>query len=70
MSHCPPEGIIGRSRRALAEGVETIEQGTLLLELGCDYGQGYVIARPMPATDVATWQQPDGWKNIPRPDPQ
>ncbi|HLT64032.1 MAG TPA: EAL domain-containing protein [Pseudohongiella sp.] len=58
----------------MAEGVETIEQGTLLLELGCDYGQGYVIARPMPATDVATWQQqwqqPDGWKNIPRPDPQ
>lgn len=33
--------------RVLAEGVETLEQLTLLDSLGCDEVQGYFIARPM-----------------------
>jgi len=33
----------------VAEGVETEEQHQLLLEAGCDFGQGYWYARPMPA---------------------
>ncbi|WP_231512466.1 bifunctional diguanylate cyclase/phosphodiesterase [Paucibacter sp. KBW04] len=33
----------------VAEGVETEEQHRLLLEAGCDFGQGYWYARPMPA---------------------
>ncbi|MBV8191938.1 MAG: EAL domain-containing protein [Alphaproteobacteria bacterium] len=37
------------------EGIETEEQWRILRDLGCDYGQGYLIARPMPAQDVATW---------------
>ncbi|MAX32098.1 MAG: GGDEF-domain containing protein [Halomonadaceae bacterium] len=31
-----------------AEGIEVVEQRTLLNELGCHLGQGYLMARPMP----------------------
>ena len=41
--------------RSLAEGVETAEQLELVTELGCTYAQGYFIARPMPAAEVAPW---------------
>lgn len=33
---------------AVAEGVETLEQMRALQELGCEYGQGYYFARPLP----------------------
>ena len=53
------EGVIGLAtafrRKAIAEGVETVAHGELLLTLGCALGQGYGIARPMPAADVPTW---------------
>ncbi|MYM34173.1 EAL domain-containing protein [Duganella sp. FT94W] len=42
-------------RGVIAEGVETIEHGAMLMRLGCDLVQGYGIARPMPAQDVLTW---------------
>jgi predicted signal transduction protein with EAL and GGDEF domain len=42
-------------RQVIAEGVETEEQGLLLLKLGCDNAQGYGIARPMPAEDLPGW---------------
>ena len=38
--------------KVIAEGVETIEQLEVLKNLGCDYGQGYYYARPMPAEDM------------------
>ena len=32
--------------KVVAEGVETVAQRDLLLAAGCDYGQGYLFARP------------------------
>ncbi len=49
----------------IAEGVESVEHGVRLLELGCDHAQGYAIARPMPAQAmpdwIAGWRPPGGW---------
>lgn len=53
------EGVLGLAsafrRVPVAEGVETIEHGELLLDLCCEVGQGYGIARPMPAAAVPGW---------------
>jgi diguanylate cyclase (GGDEF)-like protein/PAS domain S-box-containing protein len=65
------QGIIGLAaafhRQVIAEGVETVAHGTLLLQLGCELAQGYGIARPMPAADVPAWAarwQPDAaWRS-------
>jgi diguanylate cyclase (GGDEF)-like protein len=35
-------------KKVIAEGIETEAQLSLLRNLGCDYGQGYLLARPMP----------------------
>jgi len=35
--------------KVIAEGVETEAQRTLLAAAGCDYGQGYLFSRPVPA---------------------
>jgi diguanylate cyclase (GGDEF)-like protein/PAS domain S-box-containing protein len=37
----------------VAEGVETESQAAQLRALGCQYGQGYLFARPLPAESVA-----------------
>ena len=55
------EGVLGQAtafrRQVIAIGVETAAQGALLLELGCDLGQGFGIARPMPGPDMVSWSQ-------------
>lgn len=42
-------------RDVIAEGVESIEQGFLLLRMGCEIAQGYVIAKPMPMNEIINW---------------
>jgi EAL domain-containing protein (putative c-di-GMP-specific phosphodiesterase class I) len=39
----------------VAEGVEDQRLCDRLLALGCDYAQGFALARPMPADDVRRW---------------
>ncbi|MET0357526.1 MAG: EAL domain-containing protein [Cellvibrio sp.] len=53
------KGVIGLAtafhRNVIAEGVETIAHGQLLLEHGCQLAQGYGIARPMPPEQIPEW---------------
>lgn len=42
----------------LAEGVEQEFQRTTLIEEGCDYAQGHLFGRPMPADEFALMLQP------------
>jgi diguanylate cyclase (GGDEF)-like protein/PAS domain S-box-containing protein len=62
------EGVLGLAsafrRQAIAEGVETVDHGAMLLQLGCELAQGYGIARPMPADDLPSWVA--AWKPDPR----
>lgn len=39
----------------VAEGIENTAIQKQLIEMGCDIGQGYEIARPMPAKEFMTW---------------
>jgi len=63
------QGVIGLARsfgyKVIAEGVETEDQGHMLLQMGCTQAQGYFIARPMPAQTflawLHTWQAPQAW---------
>ncbi|WP_298185790.1 EAL domain-containing protein [Acidiferrobacter sp.] len=44
----------------VAEGIEQTEQGLLLRDLGCQYGQGYTISKPLPLDAVVHWMH--GWR--------
>jgi len=67
------KGIVGLAnafrREVIAEGVETIAHGQMLLSLGCELAQGYGIARPMPASDIPhwvnTWRTEAAWSQQP-----
>ena len=64
------QAVIGLGRafglQVCAEGVETPEQHARVIELGCDFAQGYLLARPVPADQtgdlIAGWQP-----RLPRP---
>ncbi len=56
------------NRAVIAEGVETLEHGAMLVHLGCRLMQGYGIALPMPANEmlgwVRNWNETRLWLNI------
>ncbi|MGA3333306.1 MAG: PAS domain S-box protein [Terracidiphilus sp.] len=74
------EGVLGLAaafrRQVIAEGVETTEHGLMLLQMGCDFAQGYGIAAAMPARELrawtAAWRPDPRWADVPvlRPDNQ
>jgi EAL domain-containing protein (putative c-di-GMP-specific phosphodiesterase class I) len=43
--------------KVIAEGVETEGQRALLESQGCDQGQGWLYARPMPAAEFDVWRR-------------
>jgi diguanylate cyclase (GGDEF)-like protein/PAS domain S-box-containing protein len=67
------QGVIGLAsafrREVIAEGVESVAHGAMLLQLGCELGQGYGIARPMPAQQLrhwaASWRPAATWADSP-----
>ena len=60
-------------RKAIAEGVETVDHGLMLLRYGCQVGQGYQIARPMRGSDfpgwAAAWRPDPRWETVSPIDP-
>lgn len=53
------EGVISLTntfnRNVIAEGVETSNHGLMLLLMGCEKAQGYIIGKPMPALAFLQW---------------
>jgi EAL domain-containing protein (putative c-di-GMP-specific phosphodiesterase class I)/CheY-like chemotaxis protein len=56
--------VLGMARElglsAVAEGIEDHETMRLLLEMGCIYGQGFHLAKPMPVEDATRLLQEQG----------
>jgi len=65
------EGILELSRTfhkdVIAEGVESLIHGSVLLSMGCENAQGYAIAKPMSPEEIvewiADWRSPKEWTN-------
>jgi len=56
------------NRKVIAEGIESIEHGRVLLLLGCELAQGYQIAKPMSSDNLLhwyeTWKLPEEWSSL------
>ncbi|MCY1380710.1 putative signaling protein [compost metagenome] len=48
----------------IAEGVETVAQYEWLQANGCEYVQGFLVARPMVAEEVSDFAQPFDWSAL------
>lgn len=59
------EGVINLAsafeRKVIAEGIETKEVEQKLISLGCEFGQGFSIAHPMPAKQMSQWAKNRGY---------
>jgi EAL domain-containing protein (putative c-di-GMP-specific phosphodiesterase class I) len=57
--HAIVQGVIALAKafglKTVAEGIETTEHFDALVQMGCEFGQGYGIARPMKAADFVQW---------------
>jgi EAL domain-containing protein (putative c-di-GMP-specific phosphodiesterase class I) len=53
--------------KVIAEGVETEGQKRILEEMGCDYAQGYLFSRPVPAEAFDALLQAAGASPVPAP---
>lgn len=51
------------SIEVLAEGIETQDQEEVLVDLGCDYAQGYFYAKPLPVSEIPDFIR--NWKHTP-----
>ena len=51
-----------RRPQLVAEGIEDKRSLDMLVNMGCDYGQGFYIARPMPAAQLNGWLQQAPWR--------
>lgn len=43
--------------RVVAEGIESEQAWDLLSQMGCDSGQGYLMSRPIPASEFGAWSR-------------
>ncbi|WP_072458592.1 bifunctional diguanylate cyclase/phosphodiesterase [Pseudomonas sp. NFACC49-2] len=50
--------------RVIAEGVETVEQYRWLQAHGCEYVQGFLVARPLMAEDTDVFAKPFDWSAV------
>ena len=48
----------------IAEGVETLEQYQWLKANGCEYVQGFLVARPLTASIASQFAQPFDWSAL------
>jgi diguanylate cyclase len=48
----------------VAEGVETETTWNTLTGLGCDYAQGFYLAKPMPASEIHHWVAPSAGRPL------
>ncbi len=48
--------------KVVAEGVENLDDWQYLKEVGCDFAQGYLIAKPMPASELKSWMT--DWRGV------
>jgi EAL domain-containing protein (putative c-di-GMP-specific phosphodiesterase class I) len=49
--------------RVVAEGIESSAVMDRLIEMGCEYGQGYLIARPLDFKQMLRWVDESEWNS-------